>query len=127
MAGEEKPDRIILLLQALCRKPWLDRGERQRFVRANGAEQFALAHGRVVRAALREGENGVGTSVHPRAVGFECIESPCSCETLEHALADGARIDTVRKIRKIAERTSAARRHDRLDRLRADALERRGR
>ena len=53
--------------------------------------------------------------------------APAAREAFQHALVDRARIDPAREVREVAERPVAARLDDRLDRLPADALQRRQR
>ena len=62
-----------------------------------------------------------------RAVGFELVEGAGGDQAFQHALVDDARIDAAGEIGEVGERPLAARRDDVLDRLRADALERRER
>ena len=62
-----------------------------------------------------------------RAVRLDRVEGAGGGEAFQHALVDRARIDAAGEVREVRKRPLAARRDDRLDRLRADALERRER
>ena len=76
-------------------------------------------------AALAGGENGLGAGEHARAVGIERVEGAGGGEAFDDALVDGARIDPRGEIRQRGEQPFLARLDDQLDRLRADALQRR--
>ena len=77
--------------------------------------------------ALRRTEDRVDGRVGARPVDLEFIERTRRRKAFQHALVDGAWIDAPREVRQVDERLAAACRDDRLDRLRADALERRQR
>src|SRR4051794_40546641 len=79
-------------------------------------------------AALAGGENGICAGEDTRPVRLEAVEGAGRGQTLDDALVDGARADAGGKIGKRRERALlVALLHDQLDRLRADALERRKR
>ena len=73
--------------------------------------------------ALRGRQHDVDRRHGARALALDAIEGAGGREAFEHALVDGARIDAAGEIGEIGEGMVAARRHDRLDRLAADALE----
>ena len=77
--------------------------------------------------ALRHRQQAVDRREHPRAVALERVEGAGRREAFQHALVDGARIDAAGEVRQVGERPVAARRDDGLDRLPADAFERRQR
>src|SRR5262245_35712818 len=122
MAGEEKSDGTELLLQPLGRQPWLDLGQPQRTARP------AVAERELERAALLGLVRALGLAQHAidrrkcaRAVALERVEGAGSGETFQDSLVDRARIDPAREVGEVGEGTIAARRDDRLHRLRADA------
>ena len=128
MAGEEEADGVEFLLQPLGRGPRLDVRQPDRLARGRSAEGELqrAALGRLV-LALRHRQHAVDRREHARAVAFERVERARRGEALQHALVDGARIDAAGEVRKVGERLVAARLDDRLDRLAADAFERRER
>src|SRR6185437_10306440 len=79
-------------------------------------------HSRVM-AVLRACEHNIDSAEYPRTVFLEHVESAGGREAFQYALVDGSRIDARRKIREIGERPIAARGHDRLHGLPANALE----
>ena len=127
MAGEEEADGVELLLQPLGRQPGLDIAERKRRRAAPppNSSDCPTATSSCVRCAVAS--IGVDGREHARAIAFERIEGAGGGEALQHALVDRARIDAAGEIGQIGERPLAARLDDRLDRLAADALERRER
>ena len=77
--------------------------------------------------ALRRSQDRVDRREGARPVAVECIERAGGREAFQHPLVDRARIDAAREIGEIGERLVAARRNDRVDRLGADAVQRRQR
>ena len=81
----------------------------------------------VLVRALRRGEHGVDGREDARAVFLDRVEGAGGDQAFQHALVDRARIDAAGEIGEIGERPLAARRENALDRLAADAAQRRER
>ncbi len=94
---------------------------------ASAAEHVVLPDRDGLMRALRGRHHGVDGGVRPRAVRLERIEGAGGGEAFQHALVDRARIDAAGEVGEIGERLVAARRDDAVDRLPADAFERRER
>ena len=127
MAAEEEADGVVFALQPLGRQPVFDRRQHDRRRRGRAAEQLRLADRRILVGALRGGEHGVDGGKSARAVFLDGVEGAGGDEAFQHALVDRARIDAAGEIGKIGERPLAARGENALDRLAADAAQRRQR
>ena len=124
MAGEEKADGVIFALQALRREPRRRLRNVNRRAYTSGAEELRLARSRVRAAPLRVGEHRIDGGEGARAVRLQAIEGAGGGKAFERALVERARIDARGEIGEILKRPLAARLYDRLDRLRAHALDR---
>ena len=91
------------------------------------AEHVVLPDGRRLVAALAGRQHRVDAGEHPRAVRLQRVEGAGGGQAFQHALVDRARIDPAAKSARSVNGLSPARLDDLLDRLRADALERRQR
>ena len=127
MAGQEEADGVVFAAQPLGRQPRLDLRQHDGRRVGGAAEHVVLTDGDGLVAALACRQDGIGAGEHPRAVRVQRIEGAGGGEALDDALVDRARIDPRGEIRKRGEQARLARLDDQVDRLPADALERRQR
>src|SRR5690606_20296653 len=129
--GEVEPQRVLLALEELLLGPRRARGQRRRgrrrVVVAPEPEERGLPRGAVARERLPRRDRRFDGRGHVRALlaAVHGVESAAAHERLDRRLVDRARRDALAEVVERRERPAlVALRDDRLDRLRAGALER---
>ena len=128
MAGEEEADGVVFLLQPLGRQPGAAPRGSASVSRAAAPPNRSFCPIVAASCARCAAASIASTAAAARArLRLDAVERAGGGEAFQHALVDRARIDAAGEIGEVGERLLAARGDDRLDRLAADALERRER